>query len=76
MFLKHRKREMENLHCGYTKLLHNRTTMAEKRITIPIPKDTHAKLKELRKARGTSKNWEARKILIAAVEKEFEAAKV
>lgn len=44
--------------------------MSEKRITIPLPKPTHDKLERLRKARGTSKHWEARNLLVSATDKE------
>ncbi len=46
--------------------------MSEKRITIPLPKPTHAKIKRIADKNGTAKLWEAKRILVAAVEKEPE----
>lgn len=49
--------------------------MTEKRITIPLPKSTHDKLRRIGKRKGTSKLWEAKNILVLAVENEPEPQK-
>ena len=38
--------------------------MKDKPLTIELPKDTHDALKKAAKANGTSKRWEARKLVI------------
>lgn len=39
--------------------------MSEKPLTISLPKETHEALKRASKAKGTSKRWEARQLVIA-----------
>ncbi len=38
--------------------------MKDKPLTIELPKETHDALKKASKAKGTSKRWEARQLVI------------
>jgi hypothetical protein len=41
--------------------------MKETPLTILLPQETHAALEKISKQNGTSKRWEARKVVIEAI---------